>query len=293
MTETGYERPLWRPPSEGDNLIIQATLGCRYNRCGFCSMYKDREYVARPLPEVFADIDAAALMWPDAHRVFLADGDAYGLPTETLLALCARLRLRFPALQRVSAYATPFNISNKSADEIMALRQARLTLVYLGLESGSDRMLKIITKGNSARMEAALARANETGLKVSATVIAGLGGRRYWREHIEATAVLINRHPPNYLSTLQLMLDPAVAPDFFSRFEEPFEWQDDRGILEEMRLLIERLNPPASVIFRSNHASNALPLAGTLPKDRAKLLDRIDATLQGRQSVRPGWMRGL
>jgi len=288
-----YDFPLWRPPSEGDNLIIQATLGCRFNQCSFCSMYKDKVYQARPLAEVTADIERAAVAWPEARRVFLADGDAYGLPTETLLELCHRLRACFPDLQRVTAYATPFNILAKSAEEIAALRQARLTLVYLGIETGSDRLLKIIAKGAASRMAAALVRAADAGLKVSATVILGLGGRRLWREHIEATAALINGRAPTFLSTLNLMLDPAVAGGFFARFDEPFEPQDDHGILAELRLLIERLEPLTPIIFRSNHASNALPLAGTLPKDRDRLLAEIDSTLNGRHGLRPGWMRGL
>ena len=284
-----YDFPLWRPPSEGDNLILQATLGCRFNRCSFCSMYKEKVYQARPLEAVFADIDQAAREWPDARRVFLADGDAFNLPTETLLAIAARLRERFPALQRISAYATPFNILAKQPDEIAALKAARLGLVYLGIESGADRLLKAIGKGSAKQMEAALARARDTGLKVSATVILGLGGKAHWREHIEATADLVNRQPPTYLSTLQLVLDPAIAPGFLERFGEPFHWQDDQGVLEELRLLIDRLAPPAPVIFRSNHASNALALAGTLPKDRAKLLAEIDGT----HTLRPRWLRGL
>lgn len=284
-----YDFPLWRPPSEGDNLILQATLGCRFNRCTFCSMYKEKSYRARPLEAVFADIDQAAHEWPEARRVFLADGDAYNLPGETLLAIADRLKERFPALQRISAYATPFNILAKEPEEIAALKAAKLGLVYLGVESGADRLLKAIGKGSAKQMEAALALARDTGLKVSATVILGLGGKAHWREHIEATADLISRQPPTYLSTLQLVLDPAVAPGFFDRFGEPFHWQNDQGVLDELRLLIDRLAPPAPVIFRSNHASNALPLAGTLPKDRAKLLAEIDAA----PTLRPRWLRGL
>lgn len=288
-----YDYPVWRPPSEGDNLILQATLGCRYNQCAFCSMYKTKTYQARPLEQVFADLERAAAAWPEARRVFLADGDAYGLPTESLLALCRGVRARLPELQRISAYATPFNILAKSPEEIQALRQERLTLVYLGIESGADRLLKKIVKGSSRTMAAALERARAVGLKVSATVILGLGGQSYGREHIEATADLINRHPPVYLSTLQLVLDPVVVPHFRECFGEPFHPQDDRGVLEELRLLIERLAPPAPVIFRSNHASNALPLAGTLPKDRDRLLAEIDDALSFRRGVRPGWLRGL
>ena len=288
-----YDLPVWRPPSEGDNLIIQATLGCRYNQCSFCSMYKAKAYRARPREEVFADMAAAAVDWPDAHRVFLADGDAYCLPTETLVALCDRLAALFPRLQRVSAYATPFDILKKSPDEIALLKSRRLGLVYLGIESGSDIMLGRIAKGSARQMEAALTRARDCGLKVSATVILGLGGKRDWQEHMDATADLVNRAPPVYLSTLQLGLESEVAPRFFERFGDGFEWQDDAGVLVELRRLIERLDPPHPVIFRSNHASNTLALAGTLPKDRDKLLAQLDAALSGRVRLRPRWIRGL
>jgi radical SAM superfamily enzyme YgiQ (UPF0313 family) len=288
-----YQFPLWRPPSEGDNLILQATFGCGYNHCTFCSMYKGKDYLARPLAAVLAEIDAAAAEWPEARRVFLADGDAFGLPTDHLLAICARLRERFAGLQRVSAYATPFNLQAKSAEEIAALKAARLGLVYLGIESGADRLLKKIAKGSRRQMEAAMLHARACGLKVSATVILGLGGRRHWQEHIEATAALINLAPPAYLSTLQLGLAPEIADGFLERYGEPFEPQDDAGALEELRLLVERLAPPAPVIFRSNHASNAWPLAGTLPRDRGRLLAQLEAALAGLRGPRPFWLRGL
>ncbi len=288
-----YDFPLWRPPSEGDNLIIQATLGCRYNQCSFCSMYKVKTYRARPLDEVFADIDRAAREWPDARRVFLADGDAYCLPADTLAAICDRLAARFPDLQRVAAYATPFDILGKSPDEIALLKSKRLGLVYLGIETGWDVLLKRIAKGSTAQMEAALAKTRDTGLKVSATVILGLGGRRDWQDHMDATADLVNRAPPVYLSTLQLGLAGEVAPRFLERYGDGFEWQDDAGMLVELRRLVERLDPPAPVIFRSNHASNALALAGTLPRDRAKLLASLDAAISGNAGVRPRWVRGF
>ncbi|HTH17109.1 MAG TPA: radical SAM protein [Magnetospirillum sp.] len=288
-----YHFPLWRPPSEGDNLIIQATLGCGFNGCTFCSMYKVKEYEERPLEAVFADIDEAARVWPEATRVFLADGDAFGLPTATLEAICAKLKQCFPGLTRVSAYATPFNLLKKSVEEIQALKTAKLSLVYVGIESGSDLVLKKIAKGSAKVMEQGLARAAEAGLKVSATIITGLGGKNHWQEHIDATADLVNRVPPTYLSTLQLGLESEVAPRFFERFGEPFQWQDDAGVLDELERLIERLNPPSPVLFRSNHASNALALAGTLPKDKAKVLAQIEQARAGAWGLRPAWMRGL
>jgi len=288
-----YDFPLWRPPSEGPNLIIQATLGCGFNHCSFCSMYKGKAYSERPLDAVSADIDAAARQWPGATRVFLADGDAYGLPTEALAAICDRLAAAFPGLQRVSAYATPFNLLKKSAEEIALLKARRLGLVYVGIETGWDPLLKRIAKGSAKQMEAGLARAAEGGLKISATVINGLGGRKYWREHVDATADLINRVPPAYLSTLQLTLEDSVAEGFHQRFGEPFERQGDDGVLDELHRLIARLEPPRPVIFRSNHASNALALAGTLPKDKGRLLAQVEAVQAGAAGVRPAWLRGL
>lgn len=288
-----YDSPLWRPPSEGDNLILQATLGCRFNACTFCSMYKSKRFRARPLEELCAEIDQMAELWPDARRVFLADGDAYCLDPDFLVRLCEHLAARFPHLQRISAYATPFDLLAKGAEAITRLKAHRLGLVYLGIESGWDDLLKRIAKGSARQMEAALTLARATGLKVSATVILGLAGQRDWQAHIEATADLINRAPPVYLSTLQLGLEESIADRFFDRIGPGFVWQEDAAILLEQRHLIERLAPPTPVIFRSNHASNALALAGTLPRDRARLLSEIDAALAGGRGVRPRWLRGM
>jgi radical SAM superfamily enzyme YgiQ (UPF0313 family) len=289
-----YDMPLYRPPSEGENLIIQATLGCSFDQCTFCSMYREKTYRARPLDAVFADIDDAAADWPDAHRVFLADGDAMTLPTEHLSAILDKLADSLPNLARVSSYATPANILKKSPDELAALKARKLSLVYIGVESGDGDMLKRIRKGASQKsMGAAINKATEAGLKTSATVILGLGGRKRWQQHIDGTADLINRAPPTFLSTLQLRLAPNVHDRFMAEFGEPFEWQDDAAILAEQERLLQRLDPPRAVIFRSNHASNCLALAGTLPKDRDRLLAQIAAARAGAAPLRPAFMRGL
>ncbi len=289
-----YDMPLYRPPSEGNNLIVQATVGCSFNHCTFCSMYFTKAYRARPLTDVFADIDAGARDWPAAHRVFLADGDALTLPTETLLEILDHLAARLPDLARVSAYATPKNLNEKGIEELAALREKKLNLVYLGIESGATPVLKRIRKGASQDSIAkALGRAREAGLKVSATVILGLGGRSGWEEHIAGTAELVNREPPTYLSTLQLDLEPAVYARFMEAQAPGFEFQNDVGILAEQERLLSLLDPPRPVIFRSNHASNCLPLAGNLPKDRDELLATVAAARTGAQPLRPRWIRGL
>lgn len=286
--------PLYRPPSEGRSLIIQATLGCSFNRCTFCSMYKSKVYQERALDEVCREIDIAADAFPHAHKVFLADGDALALPTDHLAALLDHLTLRLPNLSRVSAYATPKNLIDKSDEELRLLKEKGLRLVYLGIESGSNMILKRIVKGASQKTHIqAIERAGHAGMKVSATVVLGLGGRGDWREHIEGTAELINMAPPTYLSTLQLMLEPDSYGEFIARQADGFSLQDDAGILEEQELLLSLLDPPRPVIFRSNHASNCLALAGNLPRDKARLLNEIGAARSGAHVIRPDFMRGL
>lgn len=296
MTLT-YDMPLYRPPSEGRNLILQVTIGCSFNGCSFCSMYKTKRFRARPLPEVFAAIAAAAGAWPEAARVFLADGDALVLPADDLLRILDRLAAALPVLERVSAYATPQNLTRKTVAELRALREAGLRLVYVGIESGSAEILKRVRKGATPQtIAAALETAQEAGLEVSATVILGLGGRRLWAEHVEATAALLNRVPPAFLSTLQLRLDDIAVDDFlerFARFGEPFEWQDDDGILAEQERLLGLLEPARPVVFRSNHASNCLALAGTLPPDRDRLRAIVAAARRGAPLLRPESLRGL
>ncbi len=284
--------PLFRPPAEGDNLIIQATLGCSFNQCSFCAMYSSKQYVARPLGDVFADIREAA--WSDARRVFLADGDALALPTEHLLAILRELAAVLPGLTRVSCYATPGNLMKKRVEELALLREHKLSLLYFGIESGSDLILKKITKGATQRgMSEVLHKAQAGGMKISATVILGLGGKKYSEEHIAGTIELLNSAPVTYLSTLQLYLDESSEEEFFRKHGEPFELQDDLAILKEQERLISGLNPPQSVIFRSNHASNALALAGNLPGDRDKLLLQLREAILGCRSLRPHYIRGL
>ncbi|MCG8427710.1 MAG: radical SAM protein [Chromatiales bacterium] len=257
-------------------------------------MYKSKAYVARPLDQVFSDIDRAAASWPEAHRIFLADGDALALPADQLLKILQKLQQTFPRLTRVSCYATPSNILRKSPEELALLRANRLTLLYLGIETGDHDLLKKITKGATQRsIKEALHKAHESQLKVSATVILGLGGKQYWEQHIDGTLEILNNAPLTYLSTLQLFLDPEVVQEFAQKYREPFQPQEDIAILHEQQRLIAGFNPPQPVIFRSNHASNALALAGNLPKDRERLLMQIDRVLQGEGGMRPWHMRRL
>ncbi|HRF63754.1 MAG TPA: radical SAM protein [Candidatus Competibacter sp.] len=288
-----YDMPLWRPPSEANSLILQATLGCSFNRCSFCSMYRVKEFAVRPLKQIQAEIQAMARAYPGVRRVFLADGDALAAPTEHLSEILHSLHTAFPRLERVSSYALPANLLKKSVAELTQLREVGLTLLYYGIETGSVDLLKRITKGATpAAMITGLTKAKQAGLRVSATIILGLGGQTYWREHIDATAELVNQVELDYLSTLQLMIDPSIREEFHRKFRELFQTQDDRALLVEQIRLIERLDPPAPLVFRSNHASNALALAGTLPQDRETLLAQLQLALAGGVQLRPEWLRG-
>jgi tRNA A37 methylthiotransferase MiaB len=289
-----YDFPLYRPPAEADNIIVQATYGCSYNGCSFCSMYKSKKYVAREPEEVFTEIDALAQRYPDARRVFLADGDALSLPTGHLLELLRRLKSAFAKLGRVSSYASAQNLLEKSEAELRSLKEAGLSLVYYGIESGSDAVLEKINKGvTSEQIVASLNKASGTGLKVSATVILGIGGEEHTHEHIRGTAAVVNAVRVNYLSTLQLGLDEEAGAGFLRRFGD-FTMLGDAELLDEQRRFLQLLSPSNRVIFRSNHASNALHLAGTLPADAPRLLAEVDAALAaGEAAFVPKYFRGF
>jgi radical SAM superfamily enzyme YgiQ (UPF0313 family) len=265
-----YDYPLFRPPAEAQNVIIQVTLGCSYNNCSFCSMYKTKKYEVRKLEDVFAEIDSIKNAYPDTRKIFLADGDALALETEHLLTLLKYLQKSFAKLSRVSLYASTQNILAKSLQDLELLRQNKLNLIYYGIETGSDIVLKKITKGVSqSEIIKSLNLASQAGLKISATVILGIAGEEYSSEHVKETAKVINNTKVNYLSTLQLGLEDDAKDNFYKHFNN-FKHLNDLQILQEQKQFLELLEPKSKIIFRSNHASNALHLAGTLPRDRDK-----------------------
>ena len=211
-----YDYPLFRPPAEANNIIIQVTLGCSYNNCSFCSMYKTKKYEVRKLEDVYKEIDTIARAYPATTKVFLADGDALALPSEHLLTLLKYLQKAFVKLRRVSLYASAQNILSKSQEELELLQKNRLTLIYYGIETGSNLILKKITKGvGQSDIIESLNLASSTGIKISATVILGIGGELYSNEHIEQTAKIINATRVNYLSTLQLGLEEDAKDNFY------------------------------------------------------------------------------
>lgn len=289
-----YSFPLYRPPAEADNVILQATYGCSHNQCTFCSMYKTKKYQVREISNLFKDIDTLAALYPDANKVFLGDGDALSLPTEHLIIVLQYLKHSFPRLSRVSVYATAQNVLDKSEEELRLLQANFLNLIYFGIETGNDDLLKKINKGVSAKqIIESLNKASVAKMKISATVILGIGGEEYTLEHIKDTAAIINASTINYLSTLQLGLENDVKERFLKYFEN-FQMLNDYQILDEQKRFLELLSPVNKVIFRSNHASNALHLAGTLPKDTMRLLDELKSAFAiGERAFIPERFRGF
>lgn len=289
-----YDYPLFRPPAEANNVILQVTHGCSYNNCSFCSMYKTKSYEARTLEDIFFDIDALSQYYPNANKVFLADGDALSLEAEFLLKILKYLQEKFVKLSRVSTYASAQNILKKSHKELVELKELKLNLLYYGIETGSEVVLKKITKGvTKEEIIDSLNSASEAGMKISATVILGIGGELYSKEHIQESADIINSTKVTYLSTLQLGLEEDAKENFYKHFSD-FKALGDDEILSEQKKFIELLEPKNRIIFRSNHASNALHLAGTLPKDKDKLLKEINYAMSiGEEAYVPSMFRGF
>lgn len=289
-----YSQPLFRPPSEAENLILQITHGCSYNACTFCSMYETKVYKEKSLDDIFQDIDTLARYYPQAHKIFLADGDALAMNTSNLLKVLEYLHQKFKRLRRVSSYASIINLEQKSKEELEQLYNAGLKLIYFGIETASNELLKRIQKGTSfEKMKEGLNKASSAGLKISATVILGIGGKKYSQEHALQTAQLVNETTLNYLSTLQLGLQQTKEEQFYKKFENKFEWLSDKEMLEEQLLFLEHLNPSNAVIFRSNHASNSFALAGTLPKDKMRLIEEVNVAIQDENIRVPTWLRGF
>lgn len=282
-----YIEPLFRPPSEARSLIFQITVGCSQNTCTFCGMYKGKRFHVRPVEEILDEINGIPGRYRlNINRVFLADGDALVYPYDGLVTLLNALAVTFPNLTRVGSYASPNSLLTKTSEQLEVLRQKRLCILYLGLESGHDQTLAMIRKGFTAdKMAQQAVKARQAGMKLSVTAILGLAGRGSSLEHARDTAAWINRVNPEYFSLLTL----------FHRHNETFVRSlvqcTRRELMLEAREMLVNLNP-ARTILRSNHVSNFLNLAGSYPKDRERLIHDVDAALAeaGRY---PGFLDGV
>ncbi|GAA0839271.1 radical SAM protein [Marinobacter szutsaonensis] len=291
-----YVEPVFRPPSEAKSLILPVTNGCSWNKCTFCEMYTQpqKKFRARKPEDIHRDIENAAKTLGGVRRVFLADGDAMVLPTRRLLEILADLKAAFPDLQRVSSYCLPRNLAKKSVEELAELREAGLAILYVGMESGDDEVLRRVNKGETwESTRSALVKIREAGLTSSVMVLNGLGGEVLSRQHAINTALLCNETLPDYLSTLVVSF-PQGEERFRAGFGDDFVPLSQQGLFEEIRLFLEHLELEKTV-FRSDHASNYLVLKGILGRDKPKLLDQVNLAISnpGAAPLRAEWMRGL
>lgn len=289
-----YEGTIYRPPSEAKSVILQITVGCRHNACTFCSMYKDKSFRIKSRAEIAEIIATAGTHDRDAERIFLADGDALAVDTFLLSEILDQLYTQFPHLKRVGIYGGPKDILAKTPEELADLKAHGLTMVYLGVESGNDDILTSVCKGvTSKQMIAAGQKVKASGLLLSCTVIIGLGGKTHSTEHALDTAKVISSIDPQYLGALTLMVEP-LAPLTNAIKRGTFQLLTPFESLTEIRSLLEKLQV-THCIFRSNHASNYLPLRATLPEERKELLTTLDSVIanQALEQLRPEGWRGL
>jgi len=290
-----YHGTVIRPPSEADSLIIQVTYGCSHNSCDFCGTYLDKPFRVRPFQEVVEDVRRL----PDelkstVTKVFLGDGDAVILPRRRLRELLELLHEELPSLQRVSSYASAQALLKKDVEDLRPLKDLGLTLLYLGLESGDDATLRSCNKGVTvAEQIEACSRASEAGMQLSVTTVLGLAGEERTVEHARATGRALSAIDPEYIGVLSLMVVEGTGLAERVRrgeFKVPGSW----AMLRELRELIDATQV-SGALFRSNHASNYLPLGGRLPEDKARMLAALDEALQKEEGsrLRPEAWRAL
>jgi radical SAM superfamily enzyme YgiQ (UPF0313 family) len=288
-----YEGSVFRPPSEARSLILQATIGCSHNKCTFCITYRDKKFRIKTFEEIKNDVEKLLPFYKEAKRIFLADGNALVIPTDDLLRILHLLRESFPRLERTGIYACPQDILKKSVSELKVLGNSGLGIIYLGLESGSDPILKKVRKGvSSKRMIEAGDRVKEAGIILSVIFILGLGGKEHSKEHAIETARVLSRMDPDYLGALTLMA--IKGTEIYNEVKTGrLELLEPRGVFEELHILIDNLNL-SKCVFRANHASNYLPVGGTLPDDKHEMLDKIERILRREDvSFKPEWLRAL
>ena len=289
-----YDYPLYRPPSEARSLIFQVTLGCSFNECSFCDMYRSKEYSERPWDEVKLEIDMMAKQMPETRRIFLADGDALNLDTDYMVKIVKYIKEKFPNLERISCYAMPMNILKKTSEELKKMYDAGLTMLYLGIESGSDLILKKVTKGAIGKtIIKSVNKGKEAGYTMSCMIILGIGGKTHSKEHIRGTAEVINACAPNYVGALTLYLENGIKEEFLTKFGEKFIPVSDDEALDELQDLVNQIDVKDNIVFRANHGSNAYNIKGTFPQDKNDMLEKISWMKTHPEVVRPKGLRGF
>lgn len=287
-----YDPPVYRPPGEWRSFLVQATIGCSHNGCTFCGMYKGKRFRIRSMDDIIGDIREAAAFYNQYEKVFLCDGDAIVMKTEDLLEIIGEIKKDFPHCRLISTYAGPRSTLSKTPEELKILHEAGLGRAYLGIETGMEALLKSTNKGVSRTemLEAGL-RLRNAGIDLWGIILIGLGGKPLSMENARETAKIINEMQPNHLSAMNYT--PVEGTKLGNQaLRGEFQVLSAKESLMETAELIRNLQV-SGMHFTSDHASNYLPLKGTLNEDREKLLRLIDGAIGGKVAVRSEASRGL
>ncbi len=287
-----YEGTIIRPPSEANSILLQVTVGCSRNKCTFCGTYTGERFRIKTDAMIMEDIAFAAQYCKRQRRVFLCDGDALIIPQKRLLNILQEVQKQLPWVTRVAAYANAKSLKMKTLDELKALKDSGLGIVYMGLETGDDVTLKKINKGATSQSMIEMGKkAKAAGFKLSITVLLGIAGRQRSRIHAQETGRVLSAIDPEYVGALSLMLIPGTS--LYNDHEEgKFALIEPDEMLAELRTMIAGTNLTRG-LFHANHASNYLPIKARLPKDKESTINLIDQALGGKIALKPEYLRAL
>lgn len=288
-----YEGMIYRPPSEAYSLILQVTIGCAHNKCTFCNMFREKNFRVRNLDEVLEDLDMARKQYSRVGRIFLADGDALVLSNNKLMRVLDHINKLFPECERVSIYGSPKDVLHKTSEELKELYDNGVGIIYIGAESGSDKVLKDICKGATrAEIIEAVRKIEDSGIKASVTFISGMGGRDGWEDHAIQTGTMISEMEPSYVGLLTLMVEKDV-PLYQDIQSGKFQLLTAEEVVAETLLMLKHTDVKRNCVFRSNHASNYVSLRGDLPKDKEKMMKLLRRAMQDHNMLKDERFRML
>ena len=288
-----YEGDIFRPPSEAYSLLIQATVGCTHNKCTFCSMYKRKKFHIRKLEDVLEDLDMARRAYRRVERIFLCDGDALALSNNRLLPILEHIRKTFPECERVTSYGRATDALKKTDEELKELYDAGLSMIYMGAESGSDRVLEHICKGETRQqLIDGVKKIQSCGMQASVTFISGLAGKDGWEEHARETGTMITEMNPAYVGLLTLMVEPGVPMTEEIRSGQ-MKLLSPEEVMAETLVMLENTNVSEECVFRANHASNYVNVRGTLPQDKPQMMALLRRAMDNHDMFKDERFRAL
>lgn len=274
-----YEGTVYRPPSEAYSLLIQASIGCPHNKCTFCNMYKKTKFRLRTVEEIKEDLAAARDYYGEyIESLFFPDGNTIVMKTERLVEILNYARQLFPHLQRITVYGSARFVDRKSDDELCQLKEAGLSRIHTGMESGDDITLERIKKGTTAeQIISAGLKLKKAGIDVSEYYLTGIGGLERSKEHAINSARVLSAFSPDFIRIRTLVPYPDT-PLYEEYRNGSFTLLNAHQALQELRWLVEHLDCDNSMVL-SDHVANYWNVQGRLPGDKSKMLASIDHAL--------------